>query len=70
MSARKTIYVNLHADCDPGESPNRYVGRITADLRLHFPPHIDPAEVRAVATDAVTRMWQRVDEWQAERERA
>lgn len=67
MSARKAIYVSWSADCDPGESPNRYVGRITADLRLHFPPHIDPVELRAVATDAVSQMWERVEEWQRER---
>lgn len=66
MSARRSIYVKRSVDCDPGEPPNRYVGRITVDLRLYFPPHIHSADLRNVAVEAVRELWARIAEWEAE----
>lgn len=46
MSARKGIYRIVDVPCDGGESPNAYVPKITAEVRLHFPPNsVDRREV-------------------------
>jgi hypothetical protein len=39
MSARKSVYAITDLACDGGESPNAYVAKITAEVRLHFPPN-------------------------------
>lgn len=48
MSARKGIYAIKDVPCDGGESPNAYVPKITAEIRVHFPPNtVSKVEVLA-----------------------
>lgn len=49
MSARKSVYAITDEACDGGASPNAYVPRITAEVRMHFPPNtVSETQVRAV----------------------
>lgn len=38
MSARKSAYTIVDVPCDGGQSPNAYVPKITAEIRVHYPP--------------------------------
>jgi hypothetical protein len=49
VSARKSVYAITDEACDGGVSPNAYVPRITAEVRMHFPPNtVSETQVRAV----------------------
>lgn len=56
MSARKCLYSSVHHACDPGKPPNQYVGAITAELRVHFPPNTEPGLVRAAVDEAIAEI--------------
>ena len=45
MSSRPAIHITVREPADSGTSPNRYIGQITAQIRLHFPPTASEREV-------------------------
>ena len=53
MSARKGIVASHRVACDGGVSPNQYIGHITAEVRLFFPPNpVELDEVRRALDEA------------------
>lgn len=55
MSSRKIVHVVQREVCDPGKSPNAYVGQITIDIRIVYPPHIDRMDAHRLFQEAVGR---------------
>lgn len=53
MSQRPSVYVSLRVPCDGGESPNRFLPEITAEIRLFFPPAAMQPNVTNVLLDAI-----------------
>ncbi|KQU30321.1 MULTISPECIES: VWA domain-containing protein [unclassified Rhodococcus (in: high G+C Gram-positive bacteria)] len=53
MGTRKGLYGRSHRPADPGVSPNEYVGAITAEVRVHFPPNTDQELVTEAIDEAL-----------------
>lgn len=63
MSARKAVYSIVDKGCDGGVSPNAYVPRITAEVRVHFPPYtVTQAEVTDALMDAYSDAMRQIKE--------
>lgn len=52
MSARPNAYASVRRPCDGGESPNRYVPEITAEVRVFAPPRVSQEEVLDALAEA------------------
>lgn len=52
MSSRPGVVVNVERPAEGGESPNRYVPWITAQVRVYWPPTSSYAEVVAALNEA------------------
>lgn len=64
MSARKGIYAIRDVPCDGGESPNAYVPKVTAEIRVHFPPYTASRdEVRAPLLEAIDDVMSQIEEF-------
>jgi hypothetical protein len=70
MSARKSIYAITDQMCDGGVSPNAYVPKITAEIRVHFPPTwgVSEADVRAALYTAHEEALMKIREHFGDRE--
>jgi hypothetical protein len=44
MGHRRNAYVSLTREVHGGVSPNAYVPRITVEVRVFWPPHLDHEE--------------------------
>lgn len=70
MSARKSVYAITDEACDGGESPNAYVPRITAEVRMHFPPNtVSETQVRGVLEASYNKAISQMQEFFEERRR-
>lgn len=64
MSARKGFYAITDVGCDGGVSPNAYVPRITAEIRLHFPPAtVTKDQVREALITSMVKIELQIDEY-------
>lgn len=69
MSARKSVYAITDQACDGGVSPNAYVPKITAEIRVHYPPNtVTKDEVMAVLTTSLVKATIQVEEFFEERD--
>lgn len=46
MSSRPGVQVTVRREADGGEHPNRYVGLVSAHVRVYWPPLADVEEIR------------------------
>lgn len=63
MSARPGFTVSKVVPCDGGVSPNAYVGQVTVEIRVHYPPKqvLLAGDTMADAVEeAVTEMVRRI----------
>ncbi|WP_123788267.1 hypothetical protein [Phytoactinopolyspora halophila] len=51
MARRKNVGRVQRKQVDGGKEPNRYVDEITIDVRVAYPPHADPEDVKDVLRD-------------------
>lgn len=65
MASRKTINVVERTPADPGASPNEFIGQITVDMRVAFPPHTPTQDLDAAIVAASNKLraqiWQETD---------
>ena len=57
MARRKTVYRVNRRPVEGGSPPNRHVGLITVDLRVNFPPHVDPEDVKDLLRDTYSEVF-------------
>ena len=64
MSARKSLYAITDMGCDGGVSPNAFVPRITAEIRVHFPPNtVTKEQVREALITSMMKVELQIDEY-------
>lgn len=69
MSARKGIVASQRTACDGGVSPNQYIGHITAEVRLFFPPNtVTKEQIRLALFEAYSEAANKVDSYFEERD--
>lgn len=61
MGHRPHVYVSVIEPCYGGDSPNNYLGQVTAEIRLYFPPLQRDLAAQAL-TEAVKQAWREFDE--------
>ncbi len=70
MSKRQSIYAITDLGCDGGVSPNAFVPRITAELRVHYPPNtVSKEEVQAAVATTLAKVRIQIEEYFEERDR-
>lgn len=52
MSSRPGVQVTVKREADGGEHPNRYIGLVSAHVRVYWPPLADIREVYKALDDA------------------
>lgn len=62
MTSRPGIVATVRQPADGGQSPNRYVPEITAELRVFWPPRATPAEIRQAIDAAVDESYRKIGE--------
>ncbi len=61
MSSRKSVVVTMRVPVDGGESPNQYVGEVTVQVRVHYPPLTSFAVVSGTVREATAEVYARLD---------
>lgn len=62
MSARPGIQITVKREADGGEHPNRYVGLVSAHVRVYWPPLAAVEEIRYALGDAYNAAWDAINE--------
>lgn len=60
MGHRKVVHVVMREPADPGVSPNATVGQLTVDIRIVWPPHVDPVDAWQLFQRAIAKAEQKV----------
>lgn len=60
MAKRKSVQVTFEVPVDPGRSPNRTIGAISVDMRVHWPPHVPESDVQRALIEAAAVLVRRV----------
>jgi hypothetical protein len=62
MSSRPGITATVKHEADGGVSPNRYIGLITAEIRVHWPPLATPAQIELALREVIRDAQQQISD--------
>ena len=61
MSSRPGVQLTVRREAEGGEHPNRYIGLVSAHVRVYWPPLVDIDEIRYALGEAYEKALDEID---------